>query len=260
MRAPVFEPKPVVVGHRGMGRGTVDGYTENTLPSYLAAIEHGLSWVEVDVLRTADDELVVRHDPTTPDARFVVDQTADDVVAKGLLRFRDVLEALPTTVGINVDVKTVLEDAVAVADRDTGALVAGVLAQEMRRRPLFVSAFDPALLLYLRERVPAVPLGLIAWVCFPLRHAVPAAVHLGMQAVCLHVDSFGPNRVEPRPVHRPLPYTLRIAHEAGLEVLTWCPDGETAIRFADAGVDAMCVNDVPRVLDALAARAGTSGG
>lgn len=253
---PVFDPRPVVVGHRGMGRGTVDGYGENTMASYLAAIEHGLSWVEVDVLRTADDELVVRHDPVTPDGRFIVDQTADEVVAKGLLRFRDVLDALPADVGVNVDVKTVLEDATALPDRRTGTLVADALEREAGRRPLFVSSFDPAFLLYLRERVPTLPLGLIAWVCFPLRHAVPAAVHLGMQVVCLHVDSFGPNRVEPRPVHRPLDYTLRHAHDAGLEVLAWCPDGDTAVRLAAAGMDAMCVNDVPSVLDALASKAG----
>ncbi|MBO0828213.1 MAG: glycerophosphodiester phosphodiesterase [Streptosporangiales bacterium] len=257
MHAPVFDPKPALVGHRGMGRGTVHGYAENTLASYLAAVEHGLSWVEVDVLRTADDELVVRHDPTTPDDRFIVDQTADTVAAKGILRFGEVLEALPAEVGINVDVKTVLEDAVAAPDRRTGALLAGVLAREVRRRPLFVSSFDPALLLYLQAHVPAVPLGLIAWICFPLRHAVPAAAQLAMQAVCLHVDSFGPNRVEPRPVHRPLSYTLDVAHDAGLEVLAWCPDGDAAVRFADAGVDAMCVNDVPRVVDAISARAGT---
>jgi glycerophosphoryl diester phosphodiesterase len=257
VHTPVFDPKPAVVGHRGMGRGTVDGYVENTLESYLAAVEHGLSWVEVDVLRTADDDLVVRHDPTTPDATFIVDQTADGVVAKGILRFRDVLDALPESVGINVDVKTVLEDATAVPDRRTGTLVARVLQREAGRRPLFVSSFDPALLSYLRERVPAVPLGLIAWICFPVRHAVPAAVHLGMQAVCVHVDSFGPNRIESRPVHRPLAYTLRVAHEAGLEVLAWCPDGEAAVRFADAGVDAMCVNEVPSVLDALGTKAGT---
>jgi glycerophosphoryl diester phosphodiesterase len=255
VHAPVFDPKPAVVGHRGMGRGTVDGYLENTIESYFAAVGHGLSWVEVDVLRTADDDLVVRHDPTTQDGVFVVDQTADRVRAKGLLRFRDVLDDLPESVGVNVDVKTVLEDATAVPDRRTGALVAAVLRREARRRPLFVSSFDPALLLYLRERVPEVPLGLIAWICFPVRHAVPAAVHLGMQAVCVHVDSFGPNRIEPQPVHRPLAYTLQVAHEAGLEVLAWCPDTEAAARFADAGVDAMCVNEVPSVLDALGARA-----
>lgn len=255
MHAPVFDPKPAVVGHRGMGRGTVDGYVENTMESYLAAVEHGLSWVEVDVLRTADDELVVRHDPTTADAAFVVDQTADGVVAKGLLRFGDVLDSLPESIGVNVDVKTVLEDATTVPDRRTGALVADVLRREAKRRPLFVSSFDPGLLVYLRERVPTVPLGLIAWTCFPVRHAVPAAVHLGMQAVCVHTDSFGPNRIESRPVHRPLAYTLQVAHEAGLEVLAWCPDGAAAVGFAEAGVDAMCVNEVPSVLDALGARA-----
>lgn len=253
MQTPIFEPKPAVIGHRGLGRGQVGSYTENTLGSYLAAVQHGVRWVEVDVRRSADDELVVHHDPTTPDGTFIVEQTADEAAAKGVVRFAEVLEALPPEAGVNIDVKTELEDAVHTPDRRTGALLARVLAREVGRRQLFTSSFDPSLLLYLRERVPALPLGLIAWVCFPLRHAVPAATHLDMQAVCLHVDSFGPNRIEPRPVHRPLEYSVDVAHEAGLEVLAWCPDSEAAIRLTKAGVDAVCVNDVLRVLGALGA-------
>lgn len=251
----LFDPKPAVVGHRGYGRGTiaVDGrdVVENTVESYLAAVEAGLSWVEVDVQRTADDQLVVRHDPTTPDGEFLVDHTAERLRAEGIVSFHDVLAALPPEVSVNVDVKTVIEDAVDDPARRTGALLAPVLAAEARRRRLFVSSFDPGLLVHLREHVPGLPVGLIAWINFPLRHAVSAAANLGFQAVCAHTGSFGLNRIENRPVHRPLEYSLDIAHRAGLEVLAWCPAPEAAPEMAAAGVDAVCVNDIPGTLAAL---------
>ncbi|WP_194435140.1 glycerophosphodiester phosphodiesterase family protein [Vibrio fluminensis] len=49
-----------IVGHRGVA----GLYPENTLVSIQAAIEMGLSWIEVDVQPTKDNQLVVCHDHT----------------------------------------------------------------------------------------------------------------------------------------------------------------------------------------------------
>ncbi|MGH3319094.1 MAG: glycerophosphodiester phosphodiesterase [Streptosporangiaceae bacterium] len=247
----LFEPRPVVMGHRGFGRHSENGYAENTVASVVAAVEHGLSWIEFDVRRSRDDQLVVHHNPTTTDGAFVIEQTADEVTARGIPRLTELLDALPPEVGVNVDVKTELEDAVTEPDGRTGGLLAAVLAKETARRRVLATSFDPALLLDLRERAPDMPLGLITWADFPLRHAVPAAVHLGMRMVSLHHGSFGPNRIERGPVHRPPAYSVDIAHRAGIEVLAWCPDVPSAVELARSGVDALCVNDVPGVLDVL---------
>ena len=59
----VFDPKPAIIGHRGFGAGERNGYRENTLESYLAAVAHGLTWIELDVQRSRDGQLVLRHDP-----------------------------------------------------------------------------------------------------------------------------------------------------------------------------------------------------
>ena len=37
----IFETKPTIIGHRGFGAGERAGYRENTLESYLVAVEHG---------------------------------------------------------------------------------------------------------------------------------------------------------------------------------------------------------------------------
>ncbi|GAA2451824.1 hypothetical protein GCM10010191_82610 [Actinomadura vinacea] len=253
----IFANRPAVIGHRGLGAGDLAApgdtatVAENTVPSLLAALAAGASWVEIDVTRTADDALVLRHDPTTAEGAFLVDTTAE---ASGLPLLADVFDALPPEVPVDVDVKTILEDAVDAPSRRTGALLAPVLEREARRRPLLVTSFDPSLLAHLREVLPRVPLGLLTWLRFPLWHGIPAAAGLGLQAVGVHTASCGFERPDTR--LRPLEHCVDIAHKAGLEILAWCPQAEGAADYAAAGFDALVVNDVPGVVDALDGRPG----
>ncbi|HEY8482311.1 MAG TPA: glycerophosphodiester phosphodiesterase [Spirillospora sp.] len=248
----IFDSTPTVIGHRGFGSGALTppgsdaAVAENTLESLLAAIGAGASWVEVDVMRTADDDLVLRHDPTTPTGDYVVELPAS---AGGLPRLEEIFDALPPEIAVDVDVKTVLEDAVDAPSRRTGALLVPLLKREAARRRLLVTSFDPALLAFLRDELPGVPLGLLTWLRFPLWHAVPAAAHLGLDAVALHTGSCGLEHPDTR--LRPLDHCVDVAHKAGLETIVWCPTAETAPAYAAAGFDAMVVNDVPGVLAAL---------
>jgi glycerophosphoryl diester phosphodiesterase len=252
----IFEAKPTIVGHRGFGAGAPGGYAENTLESYLAAVAHGLSWVELDVQRSVDGQLVIRHDPFTPDGELIVTRAADELAASGILRLVDVLAALPPGVAVNIDVKTVIEDALDPAHRRTAALVAEALRRHAGQRRLFVSSFDPSLLMHLKERkdtLPSVPLGLITWLNFPVWHAIPAAANLGLDAICLHTGTLGLRRPEPRRTAITLEKVIAMAHQAGLEVLVWSPTPEMAAELARAGADALSVDDIPGVLAALAA-------
>jgi glycerophosphoryl diester phosphodiesterase len=242
---------PTLLGHRGLGRGTVDGHPENTVASMLAALDAGADGLEVDVARTADGALVVSHDPVLPDGRFLVEVDAADATTAGLVLLADLLDTVPAGVPVDLDLKSVLEDATDVASRRTDALLAPLLAAEVRRRPVLVTSFDPAALLRLREAVPAVAYGLLAWVDFPLRHAVATAAGLGLDVVGLHHGSFGPNRVEGGPVHRPPEVSVDVAHQAGLQVLAWCPEPDVAAGLVAARVDALVVNDVAAAVAAL---------
>lgn len=240
--------RPVLVGHRGMGTGVVGGFAENTLASYAAAIEAGLTWVEVDVRRSSDDELVVRHNATTPDGRFVIDQTAAE---SGLPSLREVLDALPSGIGVDIDVKTEFEDATDPADRVTGTLLAPVLAEEVRRRPLLLKSFDPAVVLRLRDAVPGLRTAMLGWIRYPLAMAVASAAGLGMDALCLDTRSFALEHGTEQPGRRPAPYAIDMAHRAGLEVMVWCPEPEEAVWFAQAGADALVINDPAPIQKAL---------
>ena len=255
----IFDAQPTIVGHRGFGSGQRGGYRENTVASFLAAVGSGVSWVELDVHRSSDGELVVRHDPVAPGGGFIVTQSAADLAAAGVATLAEVLAALPASVGVNIDVKTIIGDAVDPPANRTGALVAHVLHQEQGTRPFLVSSFDPSVPLYLQDRrdyTGDVALGLLTGIDFPVHHAIAAAANLGMDAVCLHTGTLNLQRDRMRQMDLSAERIIETAHRAGLEVLSWSPSPAEAVRLAAAGADAVCVNDIPGVQAAL----GSGGG
>lgn len=236
----VFVDTPVLCGHRGSGRGV----GENTLPSFRAAVAAGLTWVEVDARLTADGVLVAHHEAVLPDGRYLSQLPAGETDDLGLMRVADLFEDLPPGIGVDVDMKSSLEDAQRPRGETTAALVADLVAPQMDRRPLVVTSFDPGALLIVRERRPALPLGLLTWLRFPLRKAIPAAVHLGLQVIAPHVESFGLRQERPRQGERAIADTVAVAHEAGLQVIAWCPLPSERQVLLDAGVDCLCVDEV----------------
>lgn len=244
----VFSSRPDVLGHRGLGKGVVDGHVENTIASLEAAIAAGVDWVELDVSRSSDSVLVVHHNPATADGRFLVDRTAAELAGVGIATLDEVLDALPADVAIDFDLKPVLEDASGDVAATTAGLLLPVLRHELPRRRLLLTTFDVAALGWLRDELPGLPCGLLTWLDFPLRIAVPMAARFGATVVGLHYRSFAANPVEPGPVHRDIATNMAVAHAAGLEVLAWCPDDREIGPLVAAGVDAVTVNDVPRML------------
>jgi glycerophosphoryl diester phosphodiesterase len=250
MKRRVFTNPPIVVGHRGLGKGTVDGHAENSLGSLLAAA--GIAdWLELDVRRTVDDVLVLGHQPALPDGTAVAEATVDIAVEAGRPVLEDVLDRLPARTGVNLDLKSALEDALRPPERTTAALLAPLAARAAARRPLLVSSFDPAALDVVARAAPEVARGLITWLWFPVGIAVAAAAGSGADVLSVHVGSLSPNAIEPETQHPGLARVVDVAHAAGLEVLSWCPDIAQAEVLVDAGVDAICVNELPVASAAL---------
>lgn len=251
----IFDAKPTIVGHRGFGSGQRAGHCENTVGSFIAAVASGLTWVELDVRRSRDGHLMVRHDPVAPTGDLIVARTAAELAACGVASLADVLAALPADVAVNIDVKTIIDDAVDPPARRTQALVSDVMQDQRGTRRFLVSSFDPAAVMYVAEHCRAVAdvaVGLITSVNFAAHHAIPAAANLGLDVVSLHTGSFnlqaedaGPSVLTPERI-------VQTAHKAGLEVLAWSPSPAEAVRLAQAGADALCVNDIPGVQAALA--------
>jgi glycerophosphoryl diester phosphodiesterase len=84
-------------------------------------------------------------------------------------------------------------------------------------------------------------------------HGVAAAVNLGLDAACLYVGSLGlADGVASGRAAR----AIEVAHLAGLEVMIWTATPAQAARAAALGIDAVCVDDVPGTVAALAAHRG----
>ncbi len=255
----IFDVKPTVVGHRGFGSGTSGGYRENSLESFLAALASGVTWVELDVRRSSDGELMVWHDPRSPSGWPIVTQTAAQLAAEGIVTLADVLAALPAVVGVNMDVKTVIEDATDADHRRTHALLADALRRHRGTRPLLVSSFDPSVPVHLAgagyggrgSHGHEVGLGLITSESLAADQCVAAAANLGLDAACVYTATLQLDRDETGQVRGSAAHTIDLAHQAGLEVMTWTPTPVQAVRAATAGVDAVCVDDIPAVQDAL---------
>lgn len=173
-----FEREFLVIGHRGAA-GLAP---ENTLASFRRAVELGVDAVELDV-HVVDGEPVVIHDDT-------VDRTTDGTGAledHGLAALREldagdgeriplleeVFEAVPRSVGINVELK----------GKGTGA----VLADRLRGdgRPVLVSSFDRQELREFHARRPEIP-------CAPLHHRL----RRGMAAEARKLDAWSVNVAE----------------------------------------------------------------
>lgn len=246
----VFEATDVI-GHRGAGRGVVDGARENTVASFELAARTGADWIEIDVRRTRDDALVLYHNAALDDGRAVVDLTLRECGEAGLVGLEEGLSAIPDHIGLDVDVKTVMEDAMDAPARRTVSLLLPHLRREAERRRVFVCSFDPGLLLAVREGAPAVPTAWMPYVRNPADSAIPGAVGLGCPIVAVDARALGLSDEEPKPGRRPLEYTVETAHRAGLEIMSWCPDPVDVARFAAAGMDAVVVDDVPGAVTAL---------
>jgi glycerophosphoryl diester phosphodiesterase len=251
---PVFTERPTLVGHRGMGAGVVDGYRENTVESFLAALASGTDWVEVDVRRTRDDDLFVAHDAALPDGVFLADMSSAQARRLGIVRLEDLLEALPGSAGVVLDVKSSLADAGRSSAATTAALLARVCGHALEGRRALAQSFDPAALLHMRQALPHMALGLLTWDRFPVGFAVAAAAHLDVQVLAVHAGSLVPGALTGSTVP-PLGTVLSAVHDAGRQLLVWCPSPRRARALQAAGVDAMVVDDLPRHVRTLA-RAG----
>ena len=155
---------PLVCAHRG--RSGI--FPENTMPAYDAAIELGADFIELDVRRTADGEIICLHDPT-------VDRTTDgsgelssltlaqvraldagswkgaEHAGARIPLLREVLEQIAQRMVIHIEIKQrgIVEQVVGIV-RETGAL-----------RRVAIISFDEGDLRTAKAAEPAAACGLI---------------------------------------------------------------------------------------------------
>ena len=238
---PLFESDSVAtIAHRG----GANHRPENTLAAFDYAVDLGADMLELDIHRTADDHLVVHHDPT-------VDRTTDGSGAIADMPL-ETLQSLDAGYGFGPDdepspyrdlqiprLETVLERySVPMVvelkdDRIDPASFVGVLERTGRLESVVIGGFDDELLAAVRERAPVVS-------------------GLGMAESRALVDDptmDPPAEVLFPPVELLTADVVQTGHDAGLTVVPWTVNEPSEMeRAIDLGVDGIVTDDPKRLL------------
>lgn len=156
-------------------RGSSGVAPENTLAAFRRAVRDGADMIELDVRLSADGEPVVIHDRrlfrTTGARGRVREWTAAELeklsagarrgrawAGERIPRLTTVLRTLPTTIGLNIEVKTD-------GDRQRSGLMverlAGLLRSAAGRRDILISSFDHGFLRTFHRRFRSVPVAVL---------------------------------------------------------------------------------------------------
>src|SRR5215207_4104659 len=228
----------LVLAHRGANRLA----PENTVPAMREAVDRGADGVELDVHRTADGALVVRHDAETP---------AGLLGALTLAEVHDHLPDVPTLPEV-LDVCRGRLVNVEIKDPDPRAAEAVVDLLAGRRSAhvepvddVIVSSFDLATVDRVHELAPTVATGFLSFGLDP-HSALAIAVEHGHRAV--HPDVWTLVNVD-------VPAFIARAHDLERRVNVWTVNDVAQVELLrDAGVDALITDDTELY------RFGTRGG
>ncbi|HAS6385629.1 TPA: glycerophosphoryl diester phosphodiesterase [Vibrio vulnificus] len=163
---------PMIVGHRGVA----GSYPENTRVSVQAAIDLGLSWVEIDVQPTKDNVLVVCHDHTIDrcsngkgrvDAYSLKELQAFDFggwfdeafAGEPIMTLESLLNlAAEYDLGLNIEVKVDNHDVAEVALNLKNLLDKSPLTADK----ILLSSFSHDIILQLHQDCPGYKLGVLS--------------------------------------------------------------------------------------------------
>ena len=226
--------RPLILGHRGASYAA----PENTLAAFHLARDMGANGVELDVRRTADDALVLSHDPDVEGlglvrgvefARLRTERPDVPTLAEALDELRGLL--------VNVEIKCLPWEPDA-DDEDRSVVRAVIDAIRDANADVIVSSFDLGSVDACRELAPDL---VTAWLTFGQPLAAVAVQTAAHSHAWLHPDRASA-----------LSGGIDRAHELGLKVDVWTVDYPGEIRaLAQAGVDAIVTNRPDVALAAL---------
>jgi glycerophosphoryl diester phosphodiesterase len=222
-----------VLAHRGARRQA----PENTLAAFARAVALGADGVELDVRRSADGGLVVRHDAGGPAGVWA--ELTLEAIRAAVPDVPVLAEALDSCRGrlVNVEIKNSRLDPDWDPARTLADAVVALVGQRGHADEVLVSSFDLDSIDRVRALDPGVPTALLTYLGDPIA-ALATAAERGHAALHPNVDQLaGQMGAE----------VAARAHERDLEVNVWTVNDPDEIRrLAAAGVDGICT-DVPDV-------------
>jgi glycerophosphoryl diester phosphodiesterase len=237
-------------------RGNSSEFPENTIPAFQSGIDVGADWIELDILRTKDGQLVVIHDRTTKrvgDGDLVVAEStldelaAVDVAADFRRRMKKtVTECPPQRIPLLKDVLLLVmkqnQTRVSIQPKMDCVADAVALVKELKAEQWV--GFNDGNLNYMAEvkrLAPDIPVFWDRGANTDIDDDIATAKKHGFESLVLHHSGVTPEKV-------------RKIKAAGIVVGAWTVnDRNTMKRLIDAGVDRL-YTDHPRVLLTLKAK------
>ncbi len=163
---------PKIISHRGASAAA----PENTLASIRLAAKRGATWIEVDVMATADDNLIIHHDLelercTNGTGPILLKTLAEiqkldagrwfskEYSAEPVPSLQQVIELVSEPdLGLNLEIK---------APGGWGYPTARLVVKELKKnwpsiRPLVISSFQDVILKVIQKELPNVALGVLS--------------------------------------------------------------------------------------------------
>jgi len=218
----------LIIAHRGASRA----FNENTLEAFSAAQEMGADWVELDVRRTGDGEVVVHHDHVTADGTVIV-ETAAAALPDHISTLSAVLVACGD-MGVNIEIKSVPEEPDYDAAHPIVPRVVEVARAHLSMDKVLVSSFDMTAINAVHDLAPNMPTA------FLTSESVGAEVPVGRAVAHGHVAIHPNDRIV-------TPRWVAEAHDSGLAINVWTVDDPARmVELAEMGVEGIITN-VPDV-------------
>ncbi len=224
------------------------------MAAFRAAVEAGADMIEFDVRMTRDFELVVHHDRslgrTSDGSGRIWDLTLGDLrgvdagswhskkfAGERIPTLRQVLQEIPVSVGLNIEVKTDGDRRRSLALPESVLL----LIREARRQDtVIVSSFDHPFLRRLHHLDPSLRLGVLV---VPLRDRFRSPTQLAKRA---GARMFICSRTQLRARH------VRDARASGLGIAVYGVNSAADLsRALRAGVDAVITDNPARIIRAI---------
>jgi glycerophosphoryl diester phosphodiesterase len=231
--------RPLVLAHRGASARE----PENTIAAFVTARTLGADGVELDARRTADDVLVVHHDPHVEGLGVIAEISHAKLQSEhpDIPTLADALDAC-TGMIVNVEVKCLpWEPDSDVADR---RVLRAVLDLVKSRDDIVLSSFDLEAMDLARTLAPELP---TAWLTSRQEFTSAAALASDHGHWGLHPDAAATLAATEEAV--------AAAHDDGLKINVWTVDDPADARHLQRlGVDGIVTNVPDVILDEFTER------
>jgi len=239
--------RPLVCAHRGRS-GVAP---ENTLAAFEAAIEIGADFLELDVRRSADGEIVCMHDAavdrTTDGSGALADLTLAELRALDAGSWKDARyagERIPLLAEVLAQIAPRLVVDIEIKQRGIAPQVVELIRAADALRRVTIVSFDLGDLRIAKDIEPTLACGLIT--SGPDGDSVAAAHTLIASALGAGANFISCHHGAVAPM------LVRECHLAGLALMAWTMDApEDIARMIDLQADALVSNYPERVLELL---------